>query len=152
MRRLVLALVLTLSLGGCGWAGRHDEKSKPDGFLLHGYVSVAGAAAGTGGTPCLAPPSASDIAAGAPVRAADADGKVIAVTSLGGGVLAATPDGFHCNFGFELSNLSGSRPTYRIQVADRPPQSFETKPLREGKEAVVPVDGPAGPTASPSPS
>ncbi|GAA0718955.1 hypothetical protein Drose_05250 [Dactylosporangium roseum] len=152
MRRPVLALVLTLSLGGCGWAGRHDERSKPDGFLLHGHVSAAGAATGASGTPCLAPASASDIVAGAPVRAADAAGKIIAVTSLNGGVLAETPDGFHCNFGFELSNLSGSRPTYQLIVADRPPRSFETKPLREGKEAVLPVDGPASSTVSPSPS
>jgi hypothetical protein len=136
---LALALVLVFSLGGCGWAGRHDETNKPDGFLLHGYASVAGAEPAVVGTPCLAPPSAPDIAAGAAVRAADTGGKVIATTSLSGGVLAEAADGFHCNFGFELKNLSGSRTTYQILVADRPPVSFETRALREGRPAVVPI-------------
>jgi hypothetical protein len=153
VRRLVLALLLVTSLvtslGGCGWVGRADETSKPDGFLLHGYVSVAGAATGVAGTPCLAPSSAPDIVSGATVRAADADGHVIALTSLAGGVLAEASDGFHCNFAFELRNLSGSRPTYQILVADRPGTSFETRQLREGKPAVVPV---AAATASSSPS
>ncbi|GAB3870430.1 hypothetical protein ACFPIJ_37560 [Dactylosporangium cerinum] len=146
MRRLLLALPLVLSLGGCGWVGRADETSKPDGFLLHGYVSVAGAAAGVPGTPCLAP--VQDIVSGATVKVADQDGKVVAVTSLSAGVLAAGPDSYRCNFAFELLNLSGSRPAYQILVADRPPVSFETRAMREGRPAVVDVS----PTASPSPS
>ncbi|MEV0131532.1 hypothetical protein AB0H83_24090 [Dactylosporangium sp. NPDC050688] len=147
MRRLLVPLAVVLSLGGCGWLGRSGETSKPDGFLLHGYASVAGAAAGIPGTPCLAPASAPDIVAGAPVKAADAGGKVIAVTTLASGVLAAAPDGYRCNFAFELLNLSGSRPVYQIVVAERPPVSFETRALREGRPAVV--DIPAV-TASPS--
>jgi hypothetical protein len=147
VRRLLLPLALALSLGGCGWVGRADETSKPDGFLLHGYVSVAGAATGIPGTPCLAPAAVPDIVVGAVVKAADTDGKVIAVTSLAAGVLAAGPDSYRCNFAFELLNLSGSRSTYQILVADRAPVSFETRALREGRPAVVDVA-----TASPSPS
>ncbi|WP_327006202.1 hypothetical protein OHA72_02235 [Dactylosporangium sp. NBC_01737] len=148
MRRLLLPLALVLSLGGCGWVSRADETGKPDGFLLHGYASVAGAAAGIPGTPCLAPASAPDIVAGATVKVADTEGKVIAVTSLASGVLASAPDGYRCNFAFELLNLSGSRPAYQILVADRPPVSFESRALREGRPAVVDV----AVTASPSPS
>ncbi|GAA3226105.1 hypothetical protein ACFO1B_32555 [Dactylosporangium siamense] len=144
MRHLLPALGLVLTLGGCGWVGRADETSKPDGFQLHGYVSVAGAATGIPGTPCLAP--AADIVSGGTVKVADQDGKVVAVTTLAAGVLASSPDGYHCNFAFELLNLSGARPTYQILVADRPSVSFETRPLREGRPAVVPI------TASPSPS
>ncbi|MEV4136805.1 hypothetical protein AB0J72_32090 [Dactylosporangium sp. NPDC049742] len=146
MRRLLPALVLVLTLGGCGWVGRADETSKPDGFQLHGYVSVAGAATGVPGTPCLAP--VPDIASGATVKVADQDGKVVAVTTLAAGVLAATGGTYHCNFSFELLNLSGSRPTYQILVGDRPPVAFETRALREGRLAVVDV----AVTASPSPS
>lgn len=160
MRRLVVPLLFVtmlvvgpgFGLGGCGWAGRAGETSKPDGFLLHGYVSVAGAATGVSGTPCLAPTSVPDIVSGATVRAAAADGHVVAGTSLASGVLAASGDGFQCNFSFELRNLSGSRPTYQILVADRPPASFDTRSLREGKPAIVPVAATGGATASSSPS
>ncbi|GGM81774.1 hypothetical protein ACFFX1_53145 [Dactylosporangium sucinum] len=143
MRRLLVPLVLVLSvggsLGGCGWAGRHAETSKPDVFQLQGYVSVGGAASGVPGTPCLAPTSVPDVVAGATVRAADADGKVIAVSSLDSGVLAQASDGFRCNFAFRMKNLSGSRPSYQILVGDRPAQTFQTRELTEGKPAVVTV-------------
>jgi hypothetical protein len=111
--------------------------SKPDGFLLHGYVSVAGAAPGVPGTACLAPPSVPDIAQGGTVRVADAEGHVIAATTLAGGVLAQDAGDFRCNFAFELHNLSGARATYVIMVGDRPAASFATKELREGRPAVV---------------
>ena len=146
MRRLLLALIPAMALAGCGWVGRADETSKPDGFLLHGYVSVRGAASGIPGTPCLAP--VPDIVSGATVQAADQDGTVVATTTLAAGVLASAPDGFLCNFAFELVNLPGSRPTYQILVAGRPPVSFESRALREGRPAVVDV----AVTASPSPS
>ncbi|MET7394730.1 hypothetical protein ABZS66_14700 [Dactylosporangium sp. NPDC005572] len=139
MRRLLLPLVLTVSLGGCGWAGRHDETRKPDNFQLQGYVSVTGAASGIPATPCLAPASVPDIVAGATVRAADTDGKVLAVTALDGGVLAQASDGFRCNFAFRVKNLSGSRPAYQILVTDRPAQTFQTRELTEGKPAVITV-------------
>jgi hypothetical protein len=140
---------LVLPLGGCGWAGRHDEQSKPDGILIHGYVSVAGAAAGVPGTPCLAPAGVTDIAQGGTVRVGDDAGHVIAATTLGSGVLAQADGGYTCNFAFELRNLSGSRATYTIFVGERPATTFQTKDLREGKPAVIPA-GPA--TASSSPS
>ncbi|MEV6930441.1 hypothetical protein AB0M46_38980 [Dactylosporangium sp. NPDC051485] len=150
MRRLVVPLVMVLSLGGCGWLDRHDETSKPDGILLHGYVSVAGAAAGATGSACQAPPTVPDIAQGATVRAADDAGHVIAAGELSGGVLAqAATGGYSCNFAFEFRNLSGSRATYTIMVGDRPATTFQTKAMREGTPAIIEV---AGPTASSSPS
>ncbi|WP_432986047.1 hypothetical protein [Dactylosporangium sp. CA-233914] len=149
MRRLVLPLLMVLSLGGCGWAGRHDETSKPDGFLLHGYVSVAGAAGGATGSACLAPASVPDIVAGGTVRVADTEGHVIAATQLAAGVLAPDGAGYDCNFAFELANLSGSRATYLVMVGTRPAASFPTKELREGRPAVIPVEAA---TASSSPS
>ncbi|MFG2037272.1 hypothetical protein [Dactylosporangium sp. NPDC048998] len=149
MRRSVLPLLLVLSLGGCGWVGRHDETSKPDGFLLHGYVSVSGAAAGVAGTPCEAPASVPDIVQGGTVRVADTDGHLIAATTLAGGVLAQQADAYRCNFAFELRNLSGGRAAYVIMVGDRPAASFQTKALREGSPAVIPV---SPVTASSSPS
>ncbi|MEV8514027.1 hypothetical protein [Dactylosporangium sp. NPDC051484] len=153
MRRLVLPLLLVLSLGGCGWLGRHDEMSKPDGFLLHGYVSVAvqkePAAAGVPGTPCGAPSSVPDIVQGGAVRVADTEGHLIAATTMAGGVLAQQADGYRCNFAFELRDLSGSRAAYVVMVGDRPAATFQTKQLREGSPAVIPV---SPVTASSSPS
>ncbi|GAA2345900.1 hypothetical protein GCM10010170_032360 [Dactylosporangium salmoneum] len=139
---------MVLSLGGCGWVGRHDDTSKPDGILLHGYVSVAGAAAGSTGSACLAPTSVPDIVEGATVRAADDAGHVIAATQLSGGVLAqAAAGGYTCNFAFEFRNLSGSRATYTIMVGDRPATTFQTKAMREGTPAIIEVAA-AAPTAS----
>jgi hypothetical protein len=153
VRRLVLPLVLTafsvFSLGGCGWLGRHDETSKPDGFLLHGYVSVAGAAAGTPGSACLAPASAPDVYQGGTVRVADTDGHAVAATTLAAGVLAPGDGGFTCNFSFELRNLTGGRDSYLISVGDRPATAFTTKELREGAPAVIPVT-PVRASSSPS--
>jgi hypothetical protein len=148
VRRLVLPLVLVLWLGGCGWAGRHDETSKPDGIVLHGYVSVAGAAAGVTGTACLAPAGVTDIAEGGSVRIADEAGHVLAATTLGSGVLASDAGGYSCNFAFEMRNVSGSRAAYTIMVGDRPGTTFATKDLREGRPAVIHVAA----TASSSPS
>ncbi|WP_433083674.1 hypothetical protein ACQP1P_05375 [Dactylosporangium sp. CA-052675] len=149
MRRLVLPLLLALWLGGCGWLSRADETSKPDGFLLHGYVSVAGAAAGTPGSACLAPSPVRDVYQGGTVRIADASGRPIAAAELAAGVLAAGGGGFDCNFAFEQRNVSSGRATYQISVGSRPAISFATKDLAEGRPAVIPVPAAA---ASPSPS
>ncbi|WP_432835420.1 hypothetical protein [Dactylosporangium sp. CA-092794] len=146
------SLASVLALGGCGWLGRADETSKPDGILLHGYVSVAGAAAGATGTPCQAPATVPDITAGGSVKVADADGHVIAATDLAGGVLSADGTGFDCNFAFELRNISGSRDSYLILVGDRPAARFATKDLREGKPAVIPVSPSTARSSSPSPA
>ncbi|MGI5247428.1 hypothetical protein [Dactylosporangium sp. CA-139066] len=151
IRLCLLPLLLVLSLGGCGWAGRHDEKSKPDGILIHGYVSVAGAAAGVPGTPCLAPSSVPDIVEGGTVKAADEGGRPIAATTLAGGVLAQNGSGYNCNFAFELRNLPGARPTYLILVGTQPATPFDTKELREGRPAVINVSA-APATASSKPS
>ncbi|GAA3457845.1 hypothetical protein GCM10018962_96790 [Dactylosporangium matsuzakiense] len=158
MRRMAVPLLLSSlpvfalvsSLGGCGWASRHDETAKPDGFLLHGYVSVPGASAGVAGTACLAPPSAPDIHEGGNVRIADDQGRTIAAATLAGGVLASDGTGFDCNFAFELRNASGSRAAYQISVGGRPALTFTTKELAEGKPAVVPVADAVRASTSPS--
>ncbi|MFI5906813.1 hypothetical protein [Dactylosporangium sp. NPDC051541] len=147
---MAVPLLLVLMLGGCGWAGRHDETSKPDGFLLHGYVMVAGAAAGVVGSACLAPSSVPDVHEGGNVRIADDQGRTIAAATLAGGVLATDGAGFDCNFGFELRNLSGSRTAYQISVGGRPALTFTTKQLTEGQPAVVPVVDALRASTSPS--
>ena len=140
MRRCVWLALLVMSLAGCGFVGTGKNRHKPDGFPLHGYVSVAGAAAGVTGSACLAPATAPDIVAGAEVKAASTDGHVAATSTLGRGVLAATAGGgYRCNFPFELANVSGARPTYLVVVGTRPAVAFNTRELREGKPAVIDV-------------
>jgi hypothetical protein len=135
------------SLAGCGFVSAADRTHKPDGFPLHGYVSVAGLSAGSTGAPCASP--AGDIFPGADVKVADANGKAVASGALGNGVLAAADGGYRCNFPFEIANVSGSPPTLVVLVGAQPAASFTTSELREGKPAVVAV---ASVTASRSPS
>jgi hypothetical protein len=116
-----------------------DRTHKPDGFLLHGYVSAAPA---SNGTPCTA--SARDIYAGAEVKITDDRGKALATGALGDGVLA----GARCNFPFEISNVPGASTSVVVLVGAQPAAPFATSELREGRPAVVD----ASPTASRSPS
>ena len=134
-------------LSACGWIGVHDRVTKPDGFLLHGYVSVAGAAAGAPGTACLARSGA--VAAGAPVKVVDRDGVQLAAGSLGDGVLAGTGGAWQCNFPFDIANVPGGPDTVVVEVAQLPAARFATSDVREGRAAVIPV---AAATASSSPS
>jgi hypothetical protein len=132
VRRAVLVSipVVLFGLSGCGWAGTHDRTSKPDGFLLHGYVAAS----------CAAPTP--DIHEGAEVKIADDAGHAIAGGTLG----AAVADGAKCNFPFEISNVPGSPDTVVILIGAQPAAKFPTSRLREGGTAVVTV------TASTSPS
>jgi len=130
-----VTLLLVLLLGGCGWAGTHDRVSKPNGFQLHGYVSVPSSCAS----------AVPDIHAGAEVKIADDAGKTIATGSLGDGVA----DGTTCNYPFEISNVPGSYDTVVVLVGLQPAAKFKTSELREGGTAVITV---ASPTSSPSPS
>jgi hypothetical protein len=126
---LTLVLLLCLSapcLNGCGWAGTHDRITKPNGFLLHGYVNVASAC--TAGVP--------DIHPGAEVKVADDAGRTIATGSLGAGVAA---DGDKCNYPFEISNVPGSYDTVVVLVGVQPAAKFSTSELREGRTAIVSV-------------
>jgi hypothetical protein len=126
--------LLVLGLSGCGWAGTHDRVSKPDGFLLQGYVSAS----------CATP--SPDIHQGAEVKIADEAGHTIASGSLG----AAVADGTKCNFPFEISNVPGSEDTVVVLVGVLPAAKFQTSRLREGGTAVL-AAVPAA-TASTSPS
>jgi hypothetical protein len=144
---LVLVVSSLSTLSGCGWVGVHNRVSKPNGFLLHGYVSVAGAASGTPGTPCAS--RAADIASGGPVKVVDADGAPLASGSLGTGVLAGSGSAFQCNFPFDISNVPGGPDTMVVLIGQQPAARFATSELREGRAAVISVPNAATP---PSPS
>jgi hypothetical protein len=140
--------VLCLALTGCGWIGAHQRNEKPDGFTLHGYVSVAGSTSGTAGAPCTSP--LKDVRSGAEVEVVDEGGKPLSNGSLGDGVLAQDGSAYKCNFPFDVAGVTGSG-VVLILVGVQPAVRFEVQPLREGKPAVVPVALKAA-TASPSPS
>ncbi len=129
-----MLFVSALCVTGCGWAGTHDRVTKPNGFLLHGYVNVASAC--TAGVP--------DIHPGAEVKIADDTGKTIATGSLGEGVAAA---GNTCNYPFEISNVPGSYNTVVVLVGLQPAARFATSELREGRTAVVSVSAGAATTS-----
>ena len=127
-------------VGGCGFLGSGDSpENKPDGFPLHGYVSVAGASAGTVGSPCLAPPKVTDIVAGGKVLISDPAGKNLATGKLGTGVLAADGSTYRCNFPFQVPGVPGGQATYVIVVGIQPAASFPASELRADKPAVIQV-------------
>jgi hypothetical protein len=138
----VIAVVAAM-LGGCGFiAAGNRSHTKPNGFVLHGYVSVVGAVAGPAGGACTAPPTVPDIVAGGPVRVADTTGAAVATGTLGAGVEAdpsAGPGGYRCNFPFEIRNVAGTLSTYVIVVGLRPAASFDGTDLRANKPAVIEV-------------
>jgi hypothetical protein len=140
---VLISFSLVLSLGGCGFvaAGRRSH-TKPNGFVLQGYVSVIGVPAGAPGSPCQAPPSVPDIVAGGPVRVADTTGAAIATGTLRAGVMPDTspgPEGFRCNFAFEIRDVSGAQQVYVIVVGTRPAASFDGENLRANQAAVIDV-------------
>jgi hypothetical protein len=134
---------------GCGFvhAGRTSH-TKPDGFVLRGYVTVAGAVStGPVGSACQSPPEAADIRADTPVRVSSPDGRALAGGQLGAGVLAMQSETYRCNFPFEIRAVPGDSDPYVITVGSRPPQTFAARELREDKPAVIVISGPV-PTAS----
>jgi len=135
-----------LVTGGCGFIAAGDaSRTKPSGFVLNGYVSVAGVSAGTAGSACQAPPSVPDIVAGGPVRVGDpgdSTGAVVVTGTLGDGVLAADPAGIggsRCNFPFQIRNVPGEQQQYVIVVGTRPAATFAGADLRSDKPAVIEV-------------
>jgi hypothetical protein len=142
VRRFVSTLIamatLCATLSGCGWLGAGGaSRNKPSAFVLRGYVSVAGAAAGQPGEPCQAP--AAGVATATPVQVSDPPGQVLTTGALGSGVLAADDGAYHCNFPFELPGVPGDHSTYGIQVGDRPRVNFPATELRQDKPAVIAV-------------
>jgi hypothetical protein len=138
--RLGVALVLVLTLGGCGFVHAGSAgKSKPNGFVLRGYASVAGATAGSAGTACVAPPTVPDVAPSTPVKVTDPGGKALATGQLGAGVLAVDSSAYRCNFPFEIRAVPGGEDRYVITVGDRPAVTFPAADLREDKPAVIDV-------------
>jgi hypothetical protein len=145
----VLALAGALVLAGCtgcGFAASGDRgSSKPDPFLLRGYVSVGGVsvggvAAGPAGSPCVPPPGSDDIRAGGAVRVADPQGRTLAAGVLTVGVLAVANGDTRCNLAFEIPGVPGGVDRYVIGVGTRPPVSFAARDLRENKPAVLTID------------
>jgi hypothetical protein len=135
---IVIALAaLCAALSGCGWlrAGGVSH-TKPSGFVLRGYVTVAGAPAGQVGDPCRAPTAG--IIPNAPVRVTDPPDHTLATGALGAGVLA-DGSGYRCNFPFEIPGVPGGHQTYEISVDGRPAVSFPADELRQDKPAVITV-------------
>jgi hypothetical protein len=138
----VAAVVLAVSLtAGCGFIASGDRPAtKPDAFVLRGYVSVGGVPAGTAGSACTAPPSVTDIEAGGPVRVADQQGHTLGAGKLAGGVLAITDGQPRCTFAFEIAGVPGGVDEYVIGVGNRPASTFPARELRENKPAVITVN------------
>jgi hypothetical protein len=142
VRRFVSTLIalatLCAALSGCGWLGANSaSRNKPSAFVLRGYVSVAGAAAGQSGAECQAP--SAGITATSPVQVTDPPGHVLTTGVLGPGVLATDGGAYHCNFPFELPGVPGGHNEYGIRVGDRPAVSFPATELRQDKPAVIAV-------------
>jgi hypothetical protein len=136
---VALVLALPLGLAGCGWlhAGGASN-TKPSGFVLRGYVTVAGAPAGTAGSPCQTP--AAGVSVADEVRVTDPPStKVLGTGSLGAGVLAVNGSGYECNFPFSISAVPGGHKTYSITVGNRSAVSFPAEDLRSDKPAVISV-------------
>ncbi|MCW2639617.1 MAG: hypothetical protein JWP76_1923 [Dactylosporangium sp.] len=142
MRRFVFTVIavaaLCAALSGCGWlrAGGASH-NKPSGFVLRGYVTVAGAPAGQPGDPCQV--STAGITANAPVRVTDPPDHTLATGTLRAGVLAVEGSAYRCNFAFELPGVPGGHNTYEVSVDDRQPVSFPAVELRQDKPAVITV-------------
>jgi hypothetical protein len=136
----MLALAAT-ALAGCGFiASGNGSPTKPDAFLLRGYVSVGAAPTAASGSGCEAPALAPDIHAGGPVRVADAAGHTLAAGQLAGGVLGVSAGVPRCNFPFEIPGVPGGVDRYVIGVGDRPSVTFTARDLRENKPAVITID------------
>jgi hypothetical protein len=133
-----IAVLVGCTAGGCGFVHAGDQgKSKPNGFVLRGYASVAGAAPGAAGTSCEAPPTVADVRPAAPVRVTDPAGHALATGQLGAGVLAVDSATYRCNFPFEIRAVPGGADRYLIVVGDRPAVGFPAAELRQDKPAVV---------------
>jgi hypothetical protein len=139
---VTVAAALYASLSGCGWlhAGGASP-NKPSGFVLRGYVSVAGAPAGAPGTPCQVPTAG--IAANAPVQVSDPPNRSLATSVLGAGVIATDGTAYRCNFPFEVPGVPGGHASYQISVSGRSPVSFPATELRQDKPAVITIPGAA---------
>jgi hypothetical protein len=151
VRRIVLAVLIGTAVGtalsGCGWlrAGNVSH-TKPSGFVLRGYVTVAGAPSGTAGSPCQM--QSLGVAANDPVLVTDPPGRTLATGVLGAGVLAPDSPGgpggpggnvYRCNFPFEIPGVAGGHNSYEISIAGRPAVSFPATELRQDKPAVITV-------------
>jgi hypothetical protein len=136
---LVLALVLAgAAMSGCGWlrAGNVSH-TKPSGFVLRGYVTVAVPTAGQVGSSCQAPTSA--VVADDTVRVADPPDRSLATGTLGQGVLARDGGAYRCNFPFEIPAVPGGHTSYEITAGGLAPVSFPAAELRQDKPAVITV-------------
>jgi hypothetical protein len=138
-RALLVGVVLLAGLSGCGFVGASDKpQNKPDAFVLRGHVTVAEPGdARPDGAVCAA--TVPGIVAGAPVKVTAPDGRLFGTGHLGDGVIAHGGDGPSCDFPFQITGVPGGVASYDITVADRPPQEFPAKDLRENAEAIIRV-------------
>jgi hypothetical protein len=103
-------------------------------------LPLAGAALpGAAGSPCQAPPGASDVRANTPVQVSSPDGRSLASGRLGAGVLQLDSGTAHCNFPFEIRAVPGGQAVYVVRVGTRAPVSFPARELREDRPAVIEV-------------
>ena len=132
----LVAALLTAALAlmsGCGFlnAGQPGD-TKPDGFMLRGYVSVPATGAGSSCTPAGA---ASDITVGTKVTVTDGAGAAMGSAVLG----AAVRDGVDCNYPFQVPAVPRRDDRYLISIGGRAPVSFPAVPLRQDKPAVIKI-------------
>jgi hypothetical protein len=141
VRSLAVFLMVLATAGGCGFVNAgHASRTKPSGFVLRGYVSVALPDGGAAGAPCQAPGAVTDVRPAAAVRVVDPAGHAIAAGQLGAGVVAVDAASARCNFPFEIRAVPGGRDRYLVEVDGRPPVGFPAEELRQDKPAVITID------------
>jgi hypothetical protein len=140
----LLALLTAAGATGCGFVGASGvSHTKPNGFVLRGYVTTPVPAGDTraDGAACAAPTSLPDIVAGAPVKVLDPAGTVIGLGTLTPGVIAHPSGATACDFAFEIRAVPGGVATYSIAVGTESPRQFPATELRQDKPAVIPLTG-----------
>lgn len=141
VRRLLLAVAALAAAAGCGHGTSAGAKSPPETFGVVGDLTVRPATADIVkrhvniDDPCDAASGFEDVHAGTQVVIADEAGKTVALGQLDPGTLAgkAGQDVFslHCSFSFEVADVPGGHPFYRVSVGRRGSQQFTAAQLQQ---------------------